>query len=109
MHILSEPLFWLAILIAAFIAGIVYFFDKRKKKSVITKKIDKKNEIEIEESEAEDIVLPYFENNASITVRMPDNLTGQIYNTSISDKTALAILKEYGTLGRQWDRDGKKV
>jgi len=54
-------------------------------------------------------IAPYSEPNGSILVRMADNLLARIYNTTISQPTAEKIIKEHGSLGRQWDRDGKKI
>lgn len=59
--------------------------------------------------EAEKLITPYYDQNGTIDVRMPDNLTGRIYDTKISEKTAEEIRRECGTLGRQWYRDNRKV
>jgi hypothetical protein len=45
----------------------------------------------------------------SFLIRLADNVTGRIYNTYLTKESAKEIKQEYTTLGRQWDRDGKKV
>jgi len=72
------------------IAGFYYW---QKRKGVFTKE-----EKPVEEKE-----------KGNIPCRIADNITGRIYNESITQSQANVIIKEHKTLGRQWDRDGKKI
>lgn len=44
-----------------------------------------------------------------VHARVADNIKGTIYDTEIIKETADKIRAEFGTLGRQWDRYGRKV
>ena len=114
MHVLSEPLFWIAILIAAVVVGGVYWFDRRKKSIIRADKLKDNSQDKQDTSDQDDkyekgMLKYYDEHTPTIPVRLCDNLLGQIYDTAISDETALAIIKEHGSLGRRWDRYGKKI
>jgi len=45
----------------------------------------------------------------TIACRVADNITGRVYNASITKEQAAGIVEKHGTLGRQWDRDGEKL
>ena len=45
----------------------------------------------------------------NIPVRIADNITAMIFNTFISPEAAKEVIGIYGTLGRQWEREGKKI
>ncbi len=45
----------------------------------------------------------------TVMARIADNITGRIYNTEVTKDTLHKIIQKYGTLGRQWNREGTKI
>lgn len=113
MMLFTNPIFIAVFVVSALIVAVFYFYyqkrpPKKKKQPDKVINIDNKTD-EIIDVETEEIVEVYSETEGIISVRMPDSVLGQIYDTEISENTALKIIREFGSLGRRWDRDGKKI
>jgi hypothetical protein len=110
MGVYGNPIFWGVLLIAGAIVSTYYYYEIHKRKGhVVTPDILPQIHMETDISgEAE--ILNLNENSAGgILVRLADNLTAKIYNTFITHEIANLVIKENGTLGRQWSRDNKKL
>lgn len=110
MSIYGNPIFWVVLLIAAGIVGTYYYYKIPKKKGqIVTPEIVP--QIHMEEGIAGDEAILNINENSTgdILVRLADNLTAKIYNTYITHEIANLVIKEHGTLGRQWNRDNKKL
>jgi hypothetical protein len=87
-----QPSTLIPILIAVILIGIYFIYSKYFKKK---DKIQGENEIAIE--------------HGPVNARIYDNLTGTVYNAKIPGDEAQKIIATFGSLGRKWDRYGKKL
>jgi len=106
MTLFSNPVFIVVLIVSALIVVGFYFYTQKRP---IRKKAQPEPEVIKFDNTTDEIVDVYSETDGNIPVRMPDSVLGQIYDTDISEHTALKIIKEHGSLGRRWDRDGKKI
>lgn len=108
MNIYGNPLFWVGLIIAAAILYFYYrYFIRPAKRKIKTS--DKPETIIADTKKKGENRTDAVIGDGNINVRLADNKTAKIYNTTISEKTALAIFNEYKTLGREWNREGKKL
>ena len=106
MMLFSNPVFIIILIVSALLVVGYYFYTQKRH---IKRKKQPEPDVVKFDNVIDEIVDVYSEPDGSIPVRMPDSVLGQIYDTDISEHTALTIIKEHGSLGRRWDRDGKKV
>lgn len=100
----TQPMVLIPILIFIALALGYYFFAKARKPR---RKLEETGEAAEttgtgEEAEKEVIYEP-------ITARVLDNKLGRIYNEEIPASVVKEIVEAHKTLGRQWDRYGKKL
>jgi hypothetical protein len=88
------------------IAGFIYLMRKRSKKKV--EGYDKTPEKQGSDKE-DDKELVASGYTRPITARIADNTNRTIYTADISGEDVKKIYETYGTLGRQWNREGKFV
>jgi len=106
--LLSNPTIIIGILIGLGVIALIYYRQWAKSKG---RGHDAGEITGGEETPDDKDIKPEWEGvKSGVLVCIRDNITAQCYDfVFISEKTAKAIISEFLTLGRQWDREGKKV
>jgi len=108
MEIYTSPIFLIIVIVSSLIIIGFYYFSKKTKNVIKLKPIEAI--LDSTEDKISQEILALNEMSIGVVpIRLADNISSRIFNSFISEELAKDIITKSGSLGRQWDREGKKL